>query len=118
MNISWLGTAWAAVKGFFSFGTTAKLSIVDYILDEAYEYYSNIERIVDNIAKAHGGLVWLCDKLGYYARYIPDPWLDYYNAIYSAFCELRDMIADGKFERVEIERVALNVKNAIDVWRK
>lgn len=118
MNISWLGTVWAAVKGAFSFGTTAKLSIVDYILDMAYEYYSNVEMIVANIAKAYNGLVTLCDKLDYYAKYIPAPWMSYYEAICKALYELRDMLADGRVERTEIERVVMNVKNAITVWHK
>ena len=118
MNISWLGTAWAAVKGFFSFGSTAKLAIVDYLLDCAYEYYANVERIVSNIAKAYSGLVTLCDKLDYYAKYIPAPWMSYYEAICKAFYDLRDMLADGRVERTEIERVVMNVKNAITMWHK
>ena len=118
MNISWLGTVWAAVKGALSFGSTARIAIVDYILDCAYEYYSNVERIVANIAKAYGGLVTLCDKLDYYVKYIPYPWMDYYEAIRKALYELRDMLADGKVERTEIERVVLNVKNAISLWNK
>lgn len=118
MNISWLGTAWAAIKGILSFGSTAKLAIVDYILDCAYEYYSNVERIVANIAKAYGGLVTVCDKLDYYAKYIPAPWTAYYESICKALCELRDMLADGRVERPEIESVVLDVKNAISVWHK
>lgn len=118
MNISWLGTAWAAIKGFFSFGTTAKLSIVDYVLDAAYQYYANVEKIVANIAKAYNGLVTLCDKLDYYSKYIPVPWMPYYEAICKAFYEMRDMLADGKVERTEIERVVLNIKNAIGMWQK
>ena len=118
MNISWLGTAWAAIKGFFSYGTTTKLSIVDYVLDAAYEYYANVEKIVANIAKAYNGLVVFCDKLDYYSKYIPVPWMPYYEAICKAFYEMRDMLADGKVERTEIERVVLNIKNAIGMWHK
>ena len=118
MNISWLGTVWAAIKGAFSFGSTAKLSIVDYILDAAYEYYANVEKIVANIAKAYHGLVVVCDKLDYYAKYIPYPWVDYYDAIRKAFYKLRDTLADGKVERTEIERVVLNFKIAIGMWHK
>lgn len=116
MNISWIGTVWAAIKGVFSFGTTAKLSIVDYILDAAYAYYSSIENIMANITKAYNGLVTICDRLDYYAKYIPVPWENYYNTIRNAFYELRDMLADGRVERPEIERVISNVENAIVVW--
>lgn len=118
MNLSWLGTVWAAVKGALSFGTTAKLSVVDYVLDVAYEYYSNVEKIVANISRAYGGLVALCDKLDYYAKYIPAPWTPYYDAIRKAFYEMRDMLADGRVERQEIERIVLNVKQVISAWRR
>ena len=42
----------------------------------------------------------------------------YYEAICKALYELRDMLADGKVERMEIERVVLNVKKAISLWNK
>lgn len=118
MNISWIGTVWAAIKGALSFGTTAKLSIVDYVLDAAYGYYSNVDKIVANIAKAYNGLVKLCDKLDYYAMYIPAPWMSYYEAICKALYVLRDMLADGKVERPEIENVVKNIKYTISMWHK
>lgn len=109
---------WAAIKGIFSFGTTAKLSIVDYLFDKAYDYYSNVDLIVSNVANAYAGLVTLCDKLDYYVKFIPTPWIGYYQAIRDMFCGLRDMLADGKVERVEIESVALKVKQTIAVWHR
>ena len=118
MNISWLGTVWAAIKGIFSFGTTAKISIVDYLFDAAYDYYSNIEVIMANIAKAYSGLVKLCDKLDYYSEYIPAPWKPYYETISDSFCALRDTLADSKVERREVETIVLKVRNAIAAWRK
>ena len=118
MNISWLGTAWAAIKGFFSFGTTAKLSIVDYILDAAYEYYANVEKIMVNIAKAYNGLVVLCDKLDYYDKYIPNPWANIYASIRNALCELRDILADSRVEREEIERVVAKVREVVAAWNR
>lgn len=118
MNISWFGSLWAAIKGAFSFGTTAKLSVVDYILDAAYAYYGSIGRVMDNIAKAYNGLVVLCDKLDYYGQYIPAPWSPFCSAIKAALGELRDLLADGKVERVEIERVVEKVRAAIEAWGK
>lgn len=118
MNISWLGTVWAAVKGAFSFGTTAKISIVDYLFDAAYEYYSNVEKIMANIAKAYGGLVTLCDKLDYYKKYIPVPWMSYFEAICDALYVLRDTLADSKVERREVDVLVLKVMESIATWRK
>ena len=118
MNISWLGTVWAAIKGMFSFGTTAKLSIVDYLFDVAYDYYSNVEAIMANITKAYNGLVVLCDKIDYYAKYIPVPWKPYYEAISDSLYALRDTLADSKVERREVEVIVLKVGNAIAAWRK
>lgn len=118
MNISWLGTAWAAVKGFFSFGSTAKLAIVDYILDCAYDWYANVDRIVSNVSKAYNGLITICDKLDYYRKYIPEPWIACYDAICGSFYALRDTLADGKIERPEIERIVQNIKSAISSWNR
>lgn len=118
MKISWLGTVWAAVKGLFSFGTTAKISIVDYLFDVAYDYYSNVEAIMANIAKAYSGLVTLCDKLDYYSKYIPAPWTPYYKTISDSFYALRDTLADSKVERREVETIVLKVRDAIAAWRK
>ena len=117
MNISWLGTIWAAIKGAFSFGTTAKLEIVDYILDVAYDYYANVERIMANIQRAYSGLVWLCDKLDYYAKYIPAPWTGCYVSVCKAFYAMRDMLADGRIEMAEIKLLAGNIKTAMVEWK-
>lgn len=118
MNISIIGTLWAAVKGAFAIGTTARLSIVDYLLHAAYEYYSSIEGIMANIARAYRGLVKVCDKLDYYEKYIPVPWLSYYTNIRNALGAMRDALADGKVEREEVQLVVANVKTAIEAWRK
>lgn len=116
MNINWLGMAWSAIKGAFSFGTTAKLSIVDYLLEAAYEWYSNIERVMENIAKAHSGLVTLCDKLDYYSKYVPVPWMAVYQNFRDALAALRDTLADGRVDRAEIAKVIGHVAAAREAW--
>lgn len=118
MKISWLGTAWAAIKGAFSFGSSAAISVVDYILDSAYRWYSDIDGVMANIQKAHAGLVAVCDKLDYYRKYIPAPWTTHYSSVCTVLGTLRDTIADGRFERAEIEKIVEDVKSAIEEWRK
>lgn len=118
MSISWFSVAWAWVTGLFTFGTSPALSVVDSILDQVYDYYANIERVMSNIGKAHTGLVWVCDSLDFYAKAIPAPWMPYYSAIRNALCALRDLLADGKAERDEIVRVVESVKSAIAVWNE
>jgi len=118
MKLSWLGTAWAAIKGAFSFGTTAKLSIVDYILGVTNDYLSSVDRIVENIAKTYAALVTICDKLDYYSKYIPTPWTAHYSNICDALKALRDCLADGKVERTEVEKIVAIVKSAIAAWNK
>jgi len=118
MNISLIGTVWAAIKGAFSFGTTARLSIVDYTLEATNNYIASVDKIMANIAKFYSLLVTVCDKLDYYRKFIPTPWITYYDNICLALGSLRDMLADGKFEREELENVIENVKTAIAAWRK
>lgn len=116
MNISWIGTVWVAIKGAISFGTTAKLSIADYLLEAACVWYSNIDRVMENIAKAHSGLVKLCDKLDYYSKYIPVPWMAVYQNFRDALGALRDTLADGRVERAEVEKVVGYIVNARAAW--
>lgn len=119
MNItSWIGAAWAALKGAFSFGTTAKLSVVDYILDKAHEFYSNVEWIASNLEKAYRNLVWVCDKLDYYKAYIPTPWASYYEYIQGTFVAMRNALEDGKFDREEIVKIAESINQSYRAWNK
>lgn len=119
MNITtWLGTAWAAIKGAFSFGTTAKLSIVDYLIGKANDYFANVDWIVSHVQKAYSSLVWICDKLDYYKAFIPAPWANHYNYVQESLYAMRDTLADGRIDREEIERVANNVKTAYEGWNK
>ena len=118
MKISWIGTAWAYLKGALSFGTTGRLAVVDYIIEEVLCALMNLESVAANLAKAHALLANVCDKLDYYAEYIPVPWMGYYDAIRTAFGDMRDTLADGKVERAEIERVIANVKAAVAMWHK
>lgn len=116
MNISWFGMAWSAVKGFFSFGTSASIEVADYIIGKVNDFCGNVEWIATHIAKAYTSLVWVCDKLDYYAKYIPNPWANIYASIRNALGELRDIIADGRVEREEIERVAERLREIVEVW--
>jgi len=118
MKLSWFGTAWAALKGALSFGSTARLSIVDYICDTAYAWYSNVDTIMANIKRTYTSLVTICDKLDYYAKYIPTPWIGYYSNICDGLKALRDTLADGKVERTEVERLVEIIKVAFAAWNK
>ena len=113
----WLGSAWAAIKGLLAFGTTPKLAVIDYIFDFAYGYYSKIEWIVRNVAKAYKGLVWICDALDVYDRYVPEPWMPYYEAVVNSLRMLKNMLADGKIERSEIEKVVKTIRDTYETWR-
>lgn len=113
----WLGSAWAAIKGLLSFGTTPRLAVVDYFFELAYEYYGKVEWIVKNVARAHKALAWICDALDVYARYIPEPWMKYFDNVLMALKCMRDMLADGKIEREELERVAKAIREAVVLWR-
>lgn len=118
MNISFIGLAWSAVKGFFSFGTSAGIGVADYIITSVNDFCGNTSWIAANIAKAYTSLVWVCDKLDYYAKYIPNPWANIYSSIRNALGELRDTLADGRVEREEIERVAAKVREVCAAWNK
>jgi len=118
MKLTWIGTAWAAIKGALSFGTTAKLSIVDYILGVVNQYIQSTETVVENITKTHASLVIVCDKLDYYSKYIPTPWMAYFTNIVDPLKALRDMLADGEICYAEIEKVVTLIKNAYENWRK
>lgn len=118
MKISFIGTMWAAVKGALSFGTTSELSVVDYFFDTAYAWYSNVYKIMANIQKTYASLVVICDKLDYYSKYIPTPWMAVYQNYRDALGALRDMLADSKIERTEVEKVVEIIKIANAAWNK
>ena len=118
MKLSLIKTLWAAIKGVFTPGTSAEMNVVDYILDSVYTWYSDIDGVMKNIKAAYSGLVTVCDKLDYYAKYVPAPWTDYYKAIRDMLYAARDTLADSRVERSEVERVVSCVRNAIEAWRK
>lgn len=113
--MSYIGIAWAYIKGAFSFSKSAKESVVDYVLGQVNKILEKPD-LSKRIGEAYSAALKCSSILKKCSDWCPAKWQGEFNDTIEAVDALIDAFADGKVEAFEVVKVCDKFRIAYNNW--
>ena len=115
MDITKWGIFWSAVKGAFSFGSSAFEEIVEYVLDVLNTWLA-CDGVVDKVKHIHDVSLKAYQTLVKYRGWCPLKWVAAYDKTLGAVNTVIVTFEDGRLEQAELKKCVVDFRLAYAEW--
>lgn len=114
-DITKFGVFWAAVKGAFSFSSSAFEGIVEYVLDVLNTWLA-CDVVANKVMRIHSVALKAYQTLVKYRGWCPLKWVSAYDKTLGAVSTVIVTFDDGRLEQSELKKCADDFRLAYAEW--